>query len=78
MESKIVWQYAKKEDRPETYKNCLLAVKTEMIFGNDDCTNVIVGYWNGERWEVNYGEEVESIETKVIYWAYMPKPPKED
>lgn len=78
MESKIVWQYAKKEDRPETYKDCLLVVKTETIFGNDDCTNVIVGYWDGKVWEVDYGEEVESIETKVIYWAYMPEPPTED
>lgn len=78
MESKIVWQYAKKEDRPETYKDCLLVVKTKTIFGNDDCTNVIVGYWDGKVWEVDYGEEVESIETKVIYWAYMPELPTED
>lgn len=75
MESKIVWQYAKKEDRPETYKYCLLVVKTERI---DNCTDVIVGYWDGERWEVDYGEEVESRNKKVIYWAYMPEPPKED
>ena len=73
MESKIVWHCTKNEYRPETYKDCLLAVKTE----DDDCTNVIFGYWDGERWEVNYGEEVESRNTKVIYWAYMPEPPTE-
>lgn len=67
MESKIVWQYAKKEDRPEKYKICLLVIK------NDDCTDVIVGYWDGERLEIDYGEEVESNVTKVIYWAYMDK-----
>lgn len=78
MESKIVWNCAKNEDRPETYKYCLLTVKTETIFGNDDCTNVILGYWDGKRWEVNYGEKAESRETKVIYWAYMPEPPTED
>lgn len=72
MESKIVWQYAKKEDRPENYKTCLLVIKS------DDCTDVIVGYWDGERFEVDYGEEVESNVTKVIYWAYMPEPPKGD
>lgn len=62
----------KKEDRPEKYKICLLVIK------NDDCTDVIVGYWDGERLEIDYGEEVESNVTKVIYWAYMPEPPKED
>ena len=62
----------KKEDRPKKYKDCLLVIK------NYDCTDVIVGYWDGEVWEVDYGEEIESNVTKVTYWAYVPEPPKED